>query len=291
MVDSDRCGDIWHENTVSDIVRVKAAPAVTSMRFSGRQENKVGADWLWWWIDTTGECFGMLVQAKRLKHIGTRATIDFRYDNGEQMRSLFRTSDHFQVPAVYALYFGGVDHRHGLTCGARHTSPCPRCEKASVSVLSGQLAAEAGHDHRYLAESAFKWSCPLEDLADPAATTGPIRDVNLRLDNESLDPELRAFLLQGQTGARHAARMIFKAVSGVRAGQFSAAVADAIQLGSAAVFPQVPQDTGHFSRAYFADILRGLRTGVPDYVMDVLAGQVPPESVTDHVRGITVVHC
>ena len=39
---------------------------IEAIEFTRREEGVVGADCLWWWLDRNGECYGMLVQAKKL---------------------------------------------------------------------------------------------------------------------------------------------------------------------------------------------------------------------------------
>ncbi len=107
MSGCERDGSAWQEETVSEILWQAARPHVMYGDFTKRQEGVVGADWLWWWIDGSGEAFGMLVQAKRLHRIGGRWTVGFRDKNGQQMADLFRTADLFQVPAAYVVYLGG----------------------------------------------------------------------------------------------------------------------------------------------------------------------------------------
>jgi hypothetical protein len=68
------------------------------------------------------------------------------------------------------------------------------------------------------------------------------------------------------------------------------AVDDSVDT-SLAIFPELPSDRGHFHVPYFPHLLRGLRAELPSYVRDVIAGQLPPESVTDHIGGIVVVRC
>lgn len=215
--------------------------------------------------------------------------IDFRYPNGtgEQMKRLFQTADLFQIPAVYMLYFGGPDYRKDLTCGPQHTSTCIRCQKASVSILAGLVAELISLDPRHSAEDAFHESSPLEYLANPNIESGPIRDLHVR----SLEPDLQTFLDLPQTGARHVARMIFKAVSEVRRRQFARARADLLDEGATSLFSELPRDRGHFGAPYFQHVLRGLRSSIPPYVRDVLAGHEPSGSVTQHLGGIVVVHC
>lgn len=279
----------WPEEHVTSVLWREAAPLVKTAAFTKTAEAAVGADWLWWWIDSDGFCFGMLVQAKKLHRDGTRFTIDFRYHDGEQMKRLFEAADLFEVPAVYALYFGDVDYRAGLTCGQGHGDPCARCTDAGVSVLAGLLVHDVSTYPRSAAEEALRLSVALEQLADPSASAEAIVDLNWR----ELEPELRAFLAQGQRGAKHVARMIFSRMSQVRRGKFSVSLEDDVDLDVTGeqVFPTVPRDLGHFPVPYFRNVLRGLRTRVPGYVQDVVAGVEPPRWITDNVAGIVVVRC
>lgn len=83
MTRSEAQGLSWNEETITDLVLVDAAPLVTAIPFTKREEggpSGTGADWLWWWIGDDGECFGTLVQAKRLKKGASgRWRIDFGY--------------------------------------------------------------------------------------------------------------------------------------------------------------------------------------------------------------------
>lgn len=288
MIKCERDGTSWREETISELVWVNARPFVMYADFTRRQERAVGADWLWWWVDDSSECFGMLVQAKRVRRRNERLTLDFRTNHGEQMSRLFRIAEMFQVPATYVLYFGSVNSRAGLTCGSSHASDCARCRQASVSVMTGlQAELTALLSPRDAAADAFRSSVPLEDLADPSAAPGPVGDLSLR----TLDSDVQAFLLRGQTGARHVARTIFKAVAEDRLKDYSATVAERVDNYVDTVFVHLPRDKGHFSEPYFPHVLRGLRVAVPAYVQDVLAGQPPPASVTEHLGGIVVVRC
>jgi len=58
-------GHSWDEVTATQQLCMAASPPIVYAEFTGTQEDGVGADWLWWWIDTTGEAFGMLVRAKK----------------------------------------------------------------------------------------------------------------------------------------------------------------------------------------------------------------------------------
>ncbi len=286
MLESERDSSSWREETVSELVWHAARPYVMYAEFNHQQEAAVGADWLWWWVDENGECFGMLVQAKRLFCKGANWSLDFRANKGEQMRRLLTTADHFSVPAAYVLYMGSTNYRASYTSHVTDPIALQRCRKATVSVMAGLLAAQSSASPRDGARVALNESIPLEDLADPAALPEPIHDLNLG----NTTGELRKFLLQKQTGARHVARTIFKTVSDARMGMFSLDVAERDHIDSGVVFDDVPLDSAHFGVSYFQHVLRGLRHSPPSYVMDALAGQLPPPSVTDHVGGIVVIH-
>jgi hypothetical protein len=285
MTGCERDGSSWREETISELLWQAARPYVMYADFTRHQEAAVGADWLWWWVDDTGECFGMLVQAKRLHCRGNNWEIEFQANKGEQMKRLFRTAEIFSVPAFYVLYMGGVDYRGSFSCGPNHHSGCEPCRKASVSVMAGLLATMVSPSPRDGANAALNWSIPLEDLVDSASE--PIYDLNW----EQADADLRTFLLEGQTGARNIARTLFRGVSVARGGMFSLDVAEGVNIGSDVIFQNLPLDMAHFGVPYFDHILRGLRRGLPAYVQDILAGQEPPPSVTNNVGGVAVIRC
>lgn len=287
MIGCERDGSSWREETVSELVWQAARPYVMYADFNRHEEAAVGADWLWWWVDGNGECFGMLVQAKRLFCNGGNWSLDFGAKKGMQMRQLFSSAEYFSVPAAYGLYMGSIDYRASVTSQISDPIARERCRKATVSVMAGLLAAQTSSSPRDGATAALNESIPLEDLADPNACPGPIQDLNLGETRE----ELRTFLLEGQTGARHVARTIFKTVSDARSGMFSLDVAERGPVRTDVVFDDLPLDSAHFGVPYFLHLLGGLRRELPPYVQDVLAGKRPPASVTDHVGGIVVIRC
>ncbi|WP_307467667.1 hypothetical protein [Microbacterium sp. SORGH_AS_0505] len=289
MIAMDDAGSTWHETTITGIVLQHAHPTVKFVDFSQRQEGTTGADWLWWWVDESGEAFGMLVQAKRLK-VGSRWTIDFSYPDGTsaQRDKLFASARELGVPPVYGLYLGTQAYRAPVTCGrADHDdSDCLACRMATVSLLPAILATVGGgmnsdNDAIWAVEHAI----PFETLVDPAEQPDCAYDRNLAL----VDGELRDLLLANQHGARHVAKALFERVSSVRAMQFSAASELMIEGDSEQLFDRYPSDRGHLGVAYFEHILRGLRTAAPAYVLDVLADQSVPPSVADLVEGVVVV--
>jgi hypothetical protein len=287
MTAADRVGISWREETISELLWVNAQPHVSCADFTHHEESVVGADWLWWWVDSHCECFGMLVQAKRLHHRHGQPQLYLNCDGGWQMTRLLSAARELQVPAVYALYFGGTESRR-IVCSPEHTSDCERCRRASVSLTTAlQAQLNSLSSPRDAANMNFRASKPLEDFVTPAATDGPVKDLNL----DEIEPRLREFLLHEQMGARHVARELFRLISVERAKQLSADVADRVVKAPDPVFTDLPLDRGHFTEPYFPYIFRGLRGGIPDYVNDVLAGQPPPSAIADKVGGVVVLHC
>jgi hypothetical protein len=224
MIRADRIGISWREETISELLWVNAQPFVMCADFTHHEEKVVGADWLWWWVDGGGECFGMLIQAKRLHHRGGQPQLDFRHNDGQQMARLLSAADQLQVPAVYALYFGGIEFR-GMICSEQHANDCERCRRASVSLITAlQAEINSWGSPRDAATLAFNMSVPLEDFADPAVNAGPVQDLNLG----EVEFGLREFLLREQTGARRVARELFRIVSADRAGHYSIDAAERV---------------------------------------------------------------
>jgi uncharacterized protein DUF6615 len=281
--------DRWHEQTATDLLCAAAYPAVRYVPFTAPQERVVGADWLWWWVGETGECFGMLVQAKNLYRVRSSWSIDFEYRNGEQMRSLFEAAHVLKVPAGYLLYCGNLHYRKGLQCeGAHGDLPCSDRERAGVTFLTALMVRYLlGRDWGRPSEAAvaaFHHSVPLEDLVDPDVAQHPIMDLNLRF----LDLSLREFLVRPQTDVRRIARHIFADVSRTRLHQFAAAVADRVDAETS-VFTEFPADMGHFGLPYFSHILRGLRPRLPQYIEAILDGRDISGVIPDNVVGVVVV--
>ncbi|MFF7134362.1 DUF6615 family protein [Streptomyces sp. NPDC008196] len=182
MKHQSETGEMWREETVTDILCQHAYPSVRYVRFNPRQEAKVGSDWLWWWRDTSGTCFGMLVQAKSLKQERGKWNIDFNYGKGRQIDRLIDTAAILQIPAIYTIYCGDVTYRRNLTCGFTHSDSCSRCSRAGVSVIDALGAKRlTGAFPDSVGTWAFQFSSPLEDLADPGrngtqviSATGPV---------------------------------------------------------------------------------------------------------------------
>ena len=80
-----------------------ASPKVRYAQFNPREEGSTGADWLWWFLDKSGACFGMLIQAKKLKRIDGHWRIDFGFMSGDelQLTKLLRSSNHLESVQVF----------------------------------------------------------------------------------------------------------------------------------------------------------------------------------------------
>jgi hypothetical protein len=281
----DLAGLGWSEETITEIAIGAGIPFVKPVPFNRRQESTVGADWLWWWLDNSSqECFGMLVQAKRLKRKGDRLKLDVRHGNGSQRRRLMETATYFEVPAIYGIYTGGSVFRKGLPCPHRRVAPCHACIRMAITLMPA-LTLSPEWDQEVLADLTFAEGVPLEDLGDSPGSAGAVRDVNFR---ELPLGELRDFLLEDQVGPREVAKHIFKAVSTRRSAQHSAAVAERVEMVGEQVFDELPRDRGHFAEAYYPHVLRGLRRNWPGYVRDLAAGFSPPLEVSRRVAGVVL---
>lgn len=283
----DAMGEKWLETSVTQVLLSSAWPEVESESFTQPQEKHVGADWVWWWVDSRGEAFGMLVQAKRLKIEGSAWSIDYDYGRGEQLRALGEAADVMRVPAAYALYLGTAASRAQRICGPGHSDGCARCRAATVSMVPAILVGRWAHSPKTAADLSLMWATPLELLGVQQPET-PVWAP--RLDRFS--EELQKFVVDRQLGARAVARHFLDQVLEVRAGQFSLATDTRLPLtASDQVFTDLPDDRGHFGVPYFDHILRGLRTVPPPYVLEVMAGNPVPEGLPESVGGIVVVRC
>lgn len=269
---------------------INAFPRVEYAEFNQQQEGAVGADWLWWFLGRTGECFGLLVQAKMLRGSAGMWELDLSYPKGtrRQMDALLTVADEFDVPAAYVAFFGGAHERPDLECGSHSVPVCSRCERSSVAILSGLAAlAIVRLDEPYrphdVAPDAFRQSVPIEDLA--SAASQEIFDVNWN----SLSLELKQFLSEPQTGPAAVAKHMFEVAAAIRRGQFSAAIAEMAPPVSDYVFAGLPTDNGHGGPPYWVHTLRGLRRQPPEYVAALLEGDARPE-LTPGIRGVAVFH-
>lgn len=288
MDERDRADLGWGEESVTDTAAHRGLPELRVVQFNRQQEGRgVGADYLWWWLDRdSDECFGMLVQAKRLHHERRRWTVDISHRNGTQLGDLLRSANQFDVPAMFSIYTGGPVFRRDLPCFHDKAPDCLGCRRMAISLISAYQVCASWESPADVAGLVLNYSTPLEDLVDPERAAGLVWDVNL----SKLSPgELRDFLLRDQHGPREIAKRIFKAVAEDRALSFSAALAEHIAVAGAPIFPTVPRDTGHYPGSYFDHFLRGLRLSPPQYVRDIQQGRPTPRGISNRVAGIVLV--
>ncbi|EAP98831.1 hypothetical protein JNB_01645 [Janibacter sp. HTCC2649] len=287
MEEMDLAGLTWSEETVTEISLPAGLPYVKPVVFNRPQESAVGADWLWWWLDlSSGVCFGMLVQAKRVKGGAGKWTVDVSHGGGVQRESLMAVADLFEVPAVYCVYMGGPSLREGMGCTHGGVVPCQGCTRMAITLMPA-LSLPLSRTKLQLFDLTVAEGVPLEDLGDTARPAGVVKDVNFRQLAEG--SELRAFLTEEQRGPSEIAKQIFRSVSIRRANQKSAAVAERLQIVGEQVFLDLPGDRGHFGVPYFPHVLRGLRMNPPNYVRDLLAGMSVPSEVSEAVAGVVLI--
>jgi hypothetical protein len=289
MDDRDLAGLGWTEETVTEVCIHQGFPEVKVVQFNPRQEGGgVGADYLWWWLaPDTGECFGMLVQAKPLYRQGCRWAVDIRYRKGKQLRDLLRAAHFLQVPAMYGIYTGGQIHRQSLPCfHGREPLGCLSCRRMAISLIGAYQVDRAWASPVDVGSLVLNRSIPLEDLVDPALPAGKVFDLNLPKLKRG---PLRDFLITDQQGPREVAKRIFKAVAADRLGAFSATTAEPLTITGDQIFPVVPQDRGHYRAPYYEHFLGGLRTRAPSYIYDALQGRELPGEISKLVDGVIVV--
>ena len=157
---------------------------------------------------------------------------------------------------MYAIYAGGLVLRDGLACSHESDPASMQALPANGDLDDLRLPTlrgrrPVGHRRPDLHESV-----PLEDLVDPAVPAGPVRDLNLPSIPEG---PLREFLLEDQVGPIEVAKRIFRAVSEHRKLAFREATADPVTVSNRPLFPEVPDDPGHFPGPYFEHVLQGLQ--------------------------------
>lgn len=283
-------GHMWDERTVTQLFLAEAheRSGIRYAEFTQRQEAELGADWIWWFIDRSGESFGMLTQAKSLKSSRSgRYRIDFGYGNSRQITVLRDTADLLSIPAAYVLYCGDSAYRNHLACNWRCTrpQPCKECDEKSVSVLPALMAHHTlGWDNNRADEIAFELAEPIERIG------GSEREASRGRNSWGVtDPRLRTFLDRPQIGSRAIAKTILLQVRAMRMGQASAASSELIDAGSDAVFTEYPDDRGHFSVPYTPHVLRGLRSVIPNYVAEFIRYGTIPRDVREVSDGIVVI--
>ncbi len=238
-----------------------------------------------------------------------RWTLDVRHNDGQQFRDLLQTANELQVPAMYSVYTGGLVYREQLACTHEAVKPetgegdrvlragttpkvrqalevdgsdrnsdtapdgsagpdedCLGCRRMAVSVISAyQLTAVVSPADA--AALLLSESIPLEDLVDGDLPGGRVWDRNLY---EIAPGPLRGFLLDDQVGPAEVAKKIFKKVCEHRILAHSQASAVLLEVPGTPLFPNVPEDRGHFPGPYYDHFLRGLRVSPPTYVHGLL---------------------
>ncbi|MCU1616479.1 MAG: hypothetical protein JWO98_4019 [Frankiales bacterium] len=284
-------GATWREETLTELVLRTASPTVKFADFNRREEALVGADWLWWWVSPDGTSFGALVQAKNLTFTQTGTPkVEYKHAGGRQLANLLAASDVLEVPAMYAIYFGGLGYRNGWPC--QDGSPgCDGCLRRAITmapalVFTGDLSPALA------AERAVESGLALEQLS--GAESWWHRSVPSRLQ---VTRDVAEFLSEPQHGARAVAREVFARVSLRRVAEFGGIEEAAPPLPldapdaitSDRVFIDLPHDRMHNTVEYFDHVLRGLRRTPPGYVLDVLDDNPPDSELTNQVAGIVVV--
>lgn len=281
----DVAGLGWSEESVTDAAVHKGLPQVRVVQFNRNQEGGgVGADYLWWWLDRfSDDCFGMLVQAKRVDLSGSRPRVDISHRHGKQLGDLMRTAEYFHVPAMYSVYTGGPHCRRTLPCLHDKQPGCEVCLRMSILMITALQVYVDWEFPTKVADEVFFSGIALEDLVDPATR------VDIEYVLPTVGAELKEFLFTEQSGPKDVAKRIFQRVVEQRNGAFSAAVAEPMTLAGERMFPEVPQDRGHYLAPYFEHVLRGLRLSPPDYVQDVLAGRPATAELTERAAGLVLV--
>jgi len=187
-------------------------------------------------------------------------------NDGKQLADLLATSRQLEVPAMYGVYTGGRTFRVDLPCFHDKEPDCLGCRRMAISMISA-YELEAVWSPADSATVVLNDSIPLEDLVDPHWPAGAVWDLNLP---EIPAGELRDFLVLDQDGPREVAKRIFRAVCTHRAGAYSMASAEPITVPGAPLFPEVPEDRGHFPGPYYRHFLQGLRQSPPTYVEELL---------------------
>lgn len=286
----------WGETAVTEMLIAHAATAVTVVPFTQKAEALSGADWVWWWVDSSA-AYGMLVQAKRLTVTRKGWTFKFDYRTkgsiSLQREILVEAASALGVLPVHALYLGTGDYRKWAPCPGNHwKTRCPECMRRTVSLMPALLASDSMVDD---AASTYRWSVALEDLWKPPST-GALLMPTLR---RAMSPDLVKFLRERPDGTRAVVRSMVDRVLRARAAQYSsmattvesptAATHDALGL----VFKNLPDETTHDGVRYFDHVLNPMRDSPPDYVLDAMTGDPDLESLQarmpNTVGGIVVV--
>lgn len=286
----------WGETSVTEIVTAHAARAVAVVPFTQPAETLSGADWVWWWVDSTG-AYGMLVQAKRVEIRNSAWTFGFGYRAPNAARPqrdlLLATAAALDLLRTYALYLGTGDYRDWASCSKRHEpNKCPSCVRRTVSLMPALLADSTLVSD---ATSTYERTVALEDIWTPPST-GSLLIPSL---TKQLPLDLSDFLMTSQDGTRAVARSMIDAVLRARLGTFTLAttgtttVSDGEHDALGSVFSEYPDDTMHGGMKYFPHTLNPFRHSPPAYVREITSGDHNAESFADQmpdsVAGVVVV--
>lgn len=241
-------GEGYEETAITEQILSMAYPLARFVKFNQAEEGWTGADWIWWWIDeTTGEAFGAVIQAKRLKLKASKWWIDFGYKANRQRSDLMFLGNNFEVVPIYALYLGTSNYRRGAFCRDRaHHEGCELCRKSTLSVVPGSLTGFGGSEFAQT-EIALSYHTSLEELVDPDVDPS----VYWSADFAGATDEFVAFLNEPQAGSRQIARKIVDQIRTARMGMFSAVDEAVATIKSEAIFTELPDDQGHWSTPYF----------------------------------------
>lgn len=296
MAASDRARFRWGETTVTEIVTSRAARAVNVVPFTQPAEVLSGADWVWWWVDSSS-AYGMLVQAKRVTIAGTSWSFGFDYKSAKAERAqrevLRSAATELGLLPVYALYLGTGNYRNWERCSKRHAGfGCGRCNQRAVSLMPELLASAAMVTD---STSTYERSVALEQMW----TSSGDRPLLIPSVEENMKAELAEFFLTEQRGARAVSRSMMDVVLRARVGQFDLATSGTISVSDGShddlgpVFTELPDDTMHGGLPYFAHVLNPLREVPPDYVLEILhsdlGGHDVQPDMPENVAGVVVV--
>lgn len=285
----------WSETSITEVVTAHAARAVTVVTFTQKAEALSGADWVWWWIDGAS-AYGMLVQAKRVTVTEGSWTFKFGYiTRGRSQREVLQSvAGELGLLPVYALYLGTGNYRRWSPCSGNHQGQrCISCVKRTVSLMPALLADDLLVTD---AASTYERSVALEDTWTPTPAGAPL----IPAIKEQLSPELLDYLRGPQNGTRAVSRSMIDLVLRARVGQHRTGLPTTAEIHPGyhdelgAVFPEVPQDTGHWNQPYFEHALHPLRHVPPGYVLDIIEGNFDESSIIAtgiraNVAGIVVV--
>lgn len=290
-------------------------PPMVHLKFNPQsQEPRVGADWLWWFVSSTGVCFGLLIQAKILRGVPGRRHIGFEHESktgGVQFDRLLESADALGVPATYVMFYGPAHTRPDLVAAAERTTHASPWEPMTVGMLdalvfhnelfgfdpvgrasfwAGGRAApgdEVTFTHDWVAQRAFAYSRPLLALADGAATFLWEKLPAIYPGFESIDTLLNT----EQHGPARVASAVVDYLAGIAGGQFSHATSAPVPVldDDEPVFTELPDHRGHFGRSYLPYLLRGYRRRPPAYVRDILNGGELTRPLPANVAGVAVV--